>query len=134
MADAFEVSRVLPAKPREVYEAWLDGEKHAEMTGGAATGKAEVGARFTAWDGYISGTNLELEPHKRIVQTWRTTEFPARTKASRLEVILQAVKGGTKVTLKHTNIPAGQGAAYEQGWTDSYFTPMLEYFGAGLPE
>lgn len=134
MMDALEVSRVLPAKPREVYDAWLDGQKHAEMTGGGATGRAEVGAKFTAWDGYISGKNLELKPYKRIVQAWRTTEFPARSRTSRLEVLLQAVKGGTRITLKHTNLPAGEGPTYEQGWTDFYFTPMLEYFGADLPE
>ncbi|MBM3939548.1 MAG: hypothetical protein FJ318_01380 [SAR202 cluster bacterium] len=132
MPDSIEVSQMIPATPDEIYEAWLDADKHAEMTGGGATCDARVGGKFTAWDDYISGTILELEPGKRIVQAWRTTEFPARSKDSRLEIVLEAVKGGTRVTLRHSNIPKGQGPSYEQGWTDYYFAPMLEYFGAEI--
>src|SRR5512143_1193608 len=75
--EAFEISTVLPATPVRVYGAWLDARQHAALTDGAATCDAVVGGAFTAWDGYIQGTNRELVPHSRIVQSWRTTEFPA---------------------------------------------------------
>jgi activator of HSP90 ATPase len=45
-----------------------------------------------------------------------------------VEIILEEVSGGTKVTLIHTKIPDGQGESYKQGWDDFYFTPMRAYF------
>ena len=100
------------------------------MTGSAATVVAKVGGKYTAWDGYISGKTLELEPGKRIVQSWRSTDFAADAPDSRLEVVLSTAKGGTKVTLKHSDLPAGSSAEYRKGWIDFYFKPMKEYFAS----
>lgn len=129
MAESFEVSAIIPGTPKQVYDAWLNGETHGLMTGGEATGRPVKGAKFTAWDGYISGKNLELEPHRRIVQAWRTTEFSSADPDSRLEVLLEEAPGGTKVTLRHSDIPQGQ-TGYKQGWKDHYFEPMKQYFSA----
>jgi uncharacterized protein YndB with AHSA1/START domain len=127
--ESFEVSTVMPATPERVYEAWLDGARHAAFTGAAATGEAAVGARFTAWDGYIEGCNIELQPYDRIVQRWRTTEFPAGAPDSTLTVMLEPEGGAsTRITLRHTGIPEGQGESYRQGWLDHYFEPMRRYF------
>ncbi len=128
MLEEFEVTDVIPATPQQIYDAWLDSDGHTNMTGGGADASPEVGARFTAWDGYITGENLELEPHKRIVQSWRSSEFPAGTNDSRLEVILGEVDGGTKITLRHSEITDGRGESYEGGWMDNYFEPMKAYF------
>jgi len=102
----------------------LDGA----FTGGGAVIDPAVGGKFTAWDGYIEGKTKELQPYKRIVQSWRTTNFPASSPDSELEVFFETVEGGTKITLRHSNIPTGQGQDYKQGWKDHYFTPMKEYF------
>jgi activator of HSP90 ATPase len=126
--DSLKVSTVLPAAPKEVYAAWMSGKGHGEMTGSSAKVTARVGGKFSAWDGYIEGRTLELDPGARIVQSWRTSAFSADEPDSRLEVLLAKTKGGTRVTLKHTNIPAGQGAEYRKGWIDFYFKPMKEYF------
>jgi uncharacterized protein YndB with AHSA1/START domain len=83
---------------------------------------------MTAWDGYISGVILELEPYERIVQTWRTTEFPEGSEDSHLEVLLVSVEGGTRITLLHSDIPDGQAEMYDEGWEDYYFKPMRAYF------
>jgi activator of HSP90 ATPase len=123
------VADVIPATPQEIYDAWLDSEGHINMTGGGATASAELGARYTAWDGYITGENIELESPKRIVQTWRSSEFPIGTNDSRLEIVLDEVDGGTKVTFRHSQIPDGWGDSYKQGWFDHYYEPMKAYFG-----
>ena len=75
MGISFEISEVFPAAPEEIYQAWLDSEAHSKMTGSAAIVSDVVREAFTAWDGYIRGTNLELEAPARIVQDWRTSEF-----------------------------------------------------------
>jgi uncharacterized protein YndB with AHSA1/START domain len=129
--DSFEMSTTVPASPQRVYAAWLDSEQHGSMTGG---GPAEVdpvvGGRFSAWDGYISGQTLELEPPRRMLQAWRTTEFPDGSADSLLEVLIEPAPGGARLTLRHSKIPAGQSESYRKGWQDYYFKPMREYFGA----
>jgi uncharacterized protein YndB with AHSA1/START domain len=127
MAYEFTVSDVVPASPQAVYEAWMSSDAHGKMTGDAAEIDLRVGGEFTAWGGYISGRTLALEPGRRIVQSWRTSDFRAADHDSQLEVILDPVPEGTKITLHHTNVPDGQ-SGYEQGWRDNYFDPMREYF------
>ena len=120
----------LGASPQSIYEAWLDSEEHSAFTGSSASVEGRVGGALSAWDGYISGQILELEPYGKIVQTWRTTEFPEGSADSRLEVLMEAVEGGTRLTLQHSDIPDGQGEMYAEGWEEYYFHPMREYFGA----
>lgn len=124
----FEVSDTIPAPPHEVYEAWLSSAGHSAMTGADAQIDPSVGGAYEAWDGYITGRTVELEPDRRIVQAWRTSEFDDSHPDSQIEVLLEPAEGGTKVTIRHTNVPYGQ-LGYEQGgWQDSYFDPMRAYF------
>jgi len=124
MAYQFTLSTVLPATPEAIYRAWLDTRRHSAMTGGAAVMSSQPGAQVTAWDGYISGTNVELVPGERIVQTWRTTQFAQADPDSMVTVQLQSTAEGTRLTLIHSNVPDGH-MSYEQGgWEQSYFEPM----------
>jgi len=127
MCVTFEVSGIIPASPEAIYTAWLDSAGHAAMTGAPAQVSAVSGAPFSVWDGYISGTNLELEPGRRILQAWRTTGFPPGAPDSRLEIRLAAHAGGTQVNIHHSALPE-DGMQYYQGWIEYYFTPMKAYF------
>ncbi|HLO31002.1 MAG TPA: SRPBCC domain-containing protein [Anaerolineales bacterium] len=129
MKNGFRLSEVIPAKPAEVYKAWLSSKGHAAMTGSPAKVDGKVGGKFSAWDGYIFGKTLELTPDQRIVQAWRTSEFPEEAPDSQLEVLLEEVEEGTKVTFNHSDMPEDQVESYRQGWDDFYFKPMKEYFG-----
>ncbi|MCQ3936071.1 MAG: hypothetical protein DPW18_03370 [Chloroflexi bacterium] len=119
-----------------IYKAWLSTQGHTQMTGSPAKVDGREDGDFTAWEGYIWGTFLELEENKRILQLWRTSEFPEEADDSLVEILLEeeiAATGDrrlamTKVTLIHTNIPEGQAESYKQGWEDFYFKPMREYF------
>jgi activator of HSP90 ATPase len=111
-----------------LYHAWLDSEEHTAMTGSPAQIEPTVGGRFTAWEGYISGVTLEVQPFCLIVQSWRTTEFPDEAPDSRLEVWLEEEDGSVQIRLVHSEIPDGQGEDYRQGWDEYYFAPMQEYF------
>lgn len=123
----FVVTSLIPATPIEIYNAWLSSGGHTAMTGSPASITARVGDEFEAWDGYIHGKNLELEPGKRIVQTWRTTEFSADEPDSRIEITLEPIGKQTKLSLRHTGLPP-HGRQYERGWFEAYFEPMKEYF------
>lgn len=127
MAIEFVVSTLLPATADEVYDTWLNSEGHSNMTGSPASISAEVGGIFEAWDGYIHGRNIELIKGKRIVQSWRTTEFTEDEPDSRIEIDLDSVDDQTRLTLHHSGLPP-HGGQYEQGWVDAYFEPMKDYF------
>ena len=126
MSENLSLSHVIPSTPQRIYEAWLSSAEHSKMTGAVANIEGE---KFTAWDGYIEGKTLEKKPYERIVQTWRTNEFPDEAGDSDLVISFKPADGGTEITLEQTNIPDGQREGYEAGWRDFYFTPMTEYFG-----
>ena len=118
----------LPVPPEEIYTAWIDSIGHRDITGGNAHIDPRQGGNFSAWDGYISGILLKLEPNKRIVQSWRTTDFHPLDPSSMVEILLEANENGTLLTLKQTELPKGQAEKYKQGWQEFYFVPMLGYF------
>ncbi len=119
---------VIPASPEEVYDAYMDPKKHSAFTGAEATCDPRVGGEFTAWDGYITGKNLELEKGRRIVQEWSTSEWPEDYPPSRLELTFSEVKGGTELTMVHSDVPGSQAEDYRQGWIDDYWDLLKEYF------
>jgi len=88
------LSAILNVKPEIAYKAWLNGKEHSNFTGSPAKINPKVGGTFTAWDGYISGKTMELEPNKRILQKWRTTEFPDKSPDSMLEITFENVDKG----------------------------------------
>jgi activator of HSP90 ATPase len=127
MKESFEIKEVFNASPSDIYNAFLDSTKHSEMTGGEAECGKNIGDKFTAWDGYIEGSNIELIPNKTIIQNWRTSEFDANDEDSKLVIHLTKVDEGTEVTIEHSNIPEGE-TQYLQGWKDHYFSPMKAFF------
>jgi len=126
----FTVTDVIHASPRQIYDAWLDSRLHAKMTGGQpATITAVEGDRFTVWWGYITGRNIALEAGRRIVQSWRTKQFQDSDADSQIEVLLEPVAGGTRVTIHHTNMPDGLTTYRDGGWQRDYFDLMKRFFG-----
>lgn len=133
MPDSFQVEMLVAAEPQRVFSAWLDPKEHATFTGG---GEAVVepwnGGRFIAWDGYIHGILLGVDPAARIVQTWRTSEFPPEARDSRVTVEFEAVRGGgTRVRVRHSDLPPSQVKRYEKGWVEHYLKPLVRYFAKG---
>jgi uncharacterized protein YndB with AHSA1/START domain len=129
LPDAFQLEIVVAAEPQRVFSAWLDAKEHAAFTGG---GEAVVepwsGGRFISWDGYIHGILLGVDPGSRIVQTWRTSEFPKESRDSRLTVEFEAARGGTRVRIRHSELPPAQVKKYEKGWMEHYLKPLARYF------
>lgn len=132
--EALRVTTTVPVAPTTLYYAWLDGVQHTAMTGSTAKFEAEVGAKFSALDGYVTGQLVALDLGRRIVMSWRTADFPQDAPDSRVEVHFEALGGGTRVLVLHTEIPEGQSETYRGTWNDKYFQPMRVHFSKFLPD
>jgi len=124
----FELIHVFNVLPEVVYNSFLDTKAHSEMTGAEANVSDREGDEFTAWDGYISGRNVELVQGRKIIQFWRTTEFDEGQPDSLIEIQLEPTEDGkTVLRLLHKNLPESDDQ-YIKGWQDFYFKPMEIYF------
>jgi activator of HSP90 ATPase len=127
--EKFKVTVKLNCMAKEVFKGWLDSKTHSDFTGGAAAKmSASEGGTFTAYDGYITGTNVEIFPYKKIVQKWRTTEFAQDDEDSLLEILFTQKDDYTLVSFSHSNIPDGEGENYKKGWKEHYFAFMKKYY------
>ena len=115
----------IKASPHAVYEALMDSKKHSEFTGGRAVISRKVGGKFTAYDGYAEGVNLELEPDKKIVQSWRASDWPEGL-YSQVTFELKNAAGGTRLTFTQTGVPEEFADDVSRGWRDYYWAPLKE--------
>ena len=127
MKNGFTISDIIPAKASEIYEAWLSSEGHSAMTGSAAQVDGKVGGKFTAWDGYISRTTLDLTPNQRIVQAWRVVTWPEGD-YSIARFDLKPQGSGTHVIFDHIGFPEGLHDHLAQGWEENYWSLLKKYF------
>ena len=105
MTDSIKLSATIPVDAKTIYSAWLNSEKHSAFTKSEVKIERKVDSEFTAKDGYISGTNKLLHMNKRIVQEWRSTDFPEDAENSIVEISFEKVEKGTKVIIQHSNLP-----------------------------
>jgi len=127
--DKFKVSVKLHCTAKEVFTGWLNDQTHSDFTGGAkAKTSPSEGGLFSAWDGYITGTNIEIFPYKKIIQKWRTTDFAPEDEDSVIELFFTFKDDHTLITITHTNIPDGLGDNYKKGWKDNYFSYMKKFY------
>jgi activator of HSP90 ATPase len=113
------------ADPHQVYEALTDSRKHARFTGTKAKISRKVNGKFTAYDGYIEGVNLDLVSDKKIVQSWRGSDWP-EGHYSKATFTLKKVKNGTRLAFAQRGVPGQHYLDIRQGWHDYYWKPMKE--------
>jgi activator of HSP90 ATPase len=115
------------ASPHDVYETLMDSKKHGKLTGSKASVSRKVGGKFSIYEGEIEGKNLKLVPDKKIVQSWRYSDWPAGH-FSKATFALEAVVGGTRLAFTQIGVPAELRDDVAQGWRDYYWSPMKEMF------
>ena len=118
---------LLRATPHEVYEALMDSKKHAEFTHSPAIIDRKVGGEFITFDGWASGTTLELIPDKKIEQKWRAADWP-QGHYSTVTFELSAEDQQTKLVFTQAGIPEDLYADLESGWVEFYWDNLVAYF------
>ncbi len=122
----FKKYYILPAEPEDVYVALTNPATIQLWTGEKAIMSTEPDTEFSLWDDSICGRNLEFEEGKKIVQQWY---FGDQEEPSIVTIKLHPHKQGTSVELRHTNIPDEEYKAITEGWDESYFGSLLEFYG-----
>ncbi len=111
------------ASPHEVYELLMDEKKHGAFSQSKTSISRKVGGKFSSGDGYIEGTNLELVPDQKIVQSWRDSDW-AEGHYSQATWSFNPVLGGTRMVFTQSGVPADQYETTAQGWREYYWEPM----------
>lgn len=115
----------IPATPEEIYMALTNPVTIELWTGETAEMSTEPGSEFSMWDGSITGKNLEFELNKKIVQQWY---FEGESDNSIVTIKLHPDKKGSSVELRHTNIPDNDFDDMVDGWNNSYFGGLIDFF------
>ncbi len=116
---------VFKLPPSEIYGLLMDSEKHSAITGSEAEISKEMGGKIWAYDGYITGENIELVPNKKIVQKWRASDWP-KGHFSKATFKLDKTKKGTKLTFTQSSVPENFYEDIAQGWYEFYWDPIKE--------
>jgi activator of HSP90 ATPase len=127
MTRAIQQSVTLRANAQELFATFVDGKRHAAMTGASTSNNGKVGARWNAWGGSLWGTNLQLVPGRMIVQSWRSSAFKETDTDSILTITFTKAKGGTRVDLVHVNVPVQDHKGVTGGWKTNYWDSWREY-------
>ncbi len=114
------------ATAHALYEALMDSKKHAAFTEAQTTISRKAGGAFQAYDGYATGKNLELIPDKKIVQSWRASDWP-EGHYSMVTFEFKEKNGETVLEFTQTDIPAEAYAEIEQGWQEWYWDRLEAY-------
>jgi activator of HSP90 ATPase len=116
---------IVPEEPSIVYQALVNPLTLSLWTGFPAYMSEEVGDEFSLWDGNIVGRNLAFESGKMIQQEWY---FGERQEESIVTIKLHSHKKGSSVELQHTNIPEEDFEAMVDGWDNTYFADLIDFY------
>jgi len=115
----------IQAPVQAVYGALVNSRQHSRITGSRARIGTKVGSAFSVWDGGVSGFTLALEPNRRIVLAWRSSDWPAGH-YSIVSFAFRKAGATTRLVLEQYGIPAGAYRDIAEGWKTYYWQPMKD--------
>jgi uncharacterized protein YndB with AHSA1/START domain len=135
---------VIDAYPREVYEVLADAAALSALSGRSGTAGPGEGQEFTAFDGHVTGRQVELVPGTRIVQAWRLAEWePGAYTLVCFTLTAEPAgrpgAGPTLLVIDQHGEPAGADTLgchptwrdhLNEGWPAFYLTPLARHFAA----
>jgi len=116
------------SNPLELYDLLMNAKKHAAFTGTKVTMSKKPKGKFSVFDGYCKGYNIELIAGEKIVQAWHFAEdgWPD-DHYSICTFIFEKVGSKTTLTFTQTDIPEHKVDELENGWKEFYWKPMKAY-------
>ena len=88
---------------------------------------ARSGAKFSAFNGALSGRTLYTVPGRLIVQAWRSTAFRKGDVDSTLVLRFTPKGRQGRIDLVHVNVPDHDYRGVNNGWKQYYWKPWRKY-------
>uniref|UniRef100_A0A2P2M796 Uncharacterized protein MANES_09G037400 n=1 Tax=Rhizophora mucronata TaxID=61149 RepID=A0A2P2M796_RHIMU len=136
---SISVTEKFSCRARDMFEIFMDENRWKGFTQSKASIGKEVGGEFSIFDGSVTGTNVELQEGKLIVQKWRFGSWPDGIISTVRLSFHEPEPGVTVVKLTHTDIPEedryGNATVVEnteKGWRDFIFYKIRAVFGFGI--
>jgi activator of HSP90 ATPase len=127
----------IPASPTEVYAILADAEALSALSGMSGQADRSEGEEFSAFDGHVTGRQIDLVQDQRLVQAWRFPVWePGRYTIVRFT--LEAEVGGTLLIIDQHGEPEQSDVLgchqtwhdhLEDNWPTFYLTPLTKHFG-----
>ncbi|KAL3534148.1 hypothetical protein ACH5RR_002609 [Cinchona calisaya] len=126
-------------RARDLFEILMDENRWKGFTQSNARISKEVNGEFSIFDGSVTGTNVELQEGKLIVQKWRFGSWPDGIHSMVRLTFDEPEPGVTVVKLVHSDVPEedryGNATVVEnteRGWRDLIFHRIRAIFGFGI--
>ncbi|GAU31504.1 hypothetical protein TSUD_332790 [Trifolium subterraneum] len=126
-------------RAKDLFEILMDENRWKGFTQSNARISKEVGGEFSIFDGSVTGSNLELQEGKLIVQRWRFGSWNDGDQSQVRLVFEEPEPGVTVVKLTHTDVPEedryGNATVVEnteRGWRELIFQRIRAVFGFGI--
>ena len=116
---------VMNASPEKVFAALTDPDIIKTWSGAPAEMDAKAGTKFSMFGGHIVGSNLEVIPGRKLVQSWASSDWD---KPSTVTFTLRPSAEGTTVDLQHDGVPDSALASISDGWNTSFLGQMQKMF------
>lgn len=116
------------ATPGQVYSLIMNPELHSAFTGSHVVMGPNINDKFSVFDGYCTGYNIEIEEGAKIVQAWNFKEDGwTDDHYSICTFLFEKSPDGCKLNFTQTDIPEHKVEALTQGWFEYYWEPMKNY-------
>jgi len=116
------------ATAQAMYDALLNSETFATITGAPAEIATDEGGKFSCFGGQITGRQVELQPDRRIVQAWRAGPWDESVYSIVTFEIQSTSSESTTIELTHSGFPDGAEEHLQAGWEKMYWEPMQKHF------
>ncbi|XWS59271.1 hypothetical protein CRYUN_Cryun08bG0107100 [Craigia yunnanensis] len=133
------MSEKFNCRAKDMYEILMDENRWKGFTQSYARISKEVGGQICIFDGSVTGSNLELQEGKLIVQRWIFGSWPDGIDSTVRLVFDEPEPGVTVIKLIHTGVPEedryGNATVVEnteRGWRDLIFNKIRAVFGFGI--
>jgi activator of HSP90 ATPase len=91
---------------------------------------AHKGGKFELFGGNVSGSYLELEEGKKLVQSWRLAQWPAGHYSTlKIEFDQNDVDHVTVMRVTWDGVPVGQEDVTKRNWAEYYVKSIKQAFG-----
>jgi len=125
-----QLSENFQCRANEIYDAWTKPEMVTAFTRGPCKLEASKGGIFELFGGNVSGKFEELVPNKKIVQSWRYSQWPSGHFSN---VVIEFDEKGdhTEVKITQTGVPENDKDTTLKNWRGYYINSIKQTFGFG---